>query len=337
VAGLTGRRPPILVPDGEASKGRAWLGRLHDAFLSGGLDRKGVVVALGGGVVGDLAGFAAATYMRGVDWIGVPTTLLSMVDSSIGGKVGINHPQAKNLIGAFHQPRAVFADTSVLSTLPARQVQSGAYEILKCGLLGDEPLFRALQRDPVDVHEAVAAACRIKAEVVSQDEREGGLRRVLNLGHTLGHALEAVTGYRRFTHGEAVGWGLIGAAALSRGRGLVTDDQFTEIAAAVDRLGPRPPIADLKARELVEAAARDKKGRGTFVLPTGIGRVAVHTDVERGEVLAVLKELARRPSGGSRASSAWTRGFAPAEGGAGPSGRAGGSRPRRRPPTAGRR
>jgi 3-dehydroquinate synthase len=338
VAPLLGRRrDPILVPDGESTKSRTWLARLHDALLDRGLDRKGLVLAIGGGVVGDLAGFAAATYMRGVDWVGVPTTLLSMVDSSIGGKVGINHPQAKNLLGAFHQPRAVVADTALLATLPPRQIQSGAYEIVKCGLLGDAALFRALQRDTVDVEAAVAAACRIKAEVVSKDEREGGLRRVLNLGHTLGHALEAVTGYRRFTHGEAVGWGLIGAAALSRQRGLLGPDEFTEVAEAVDRLGPRPPLSGLPPRDILDAAGRDKKGRGTFVLPVAIGRVAVHADVSRGEVLAVLKELARRPTGGSRASSSWPRGFAPAAASAGPSGRGGGSRPRRRRPTAGRR
>jgi 3-dehydroquinate synthase len=334
---LLGRTTPILVPDGESTKSRAWLARLHDAFLERGLDRKGLVVAVGGGVVGDLSGFAAATWLRGVDWVGVPTTLLSMVDSSIGGKVGINHPLGKNLIGAFHQPRGVFADTSLLDTLPPRQVQSGAYEILKCALLADAGLFRALQRETVDVDAAVAAACRIKAEVVSQDEREGGLRRVLNLGHTLGHALEAVTSYRHFTHGEAVGWGLIAAAALSRERGLVTADEFAEIAAEVDRLGPRPPMADLSARALLDAAGRDKKGRGTFVLPVGIGRVAVHGDVLKGEVLAAVKELARRPTGGSRASSPWPRGSGPAGASARPSARAGGSRPRRRPRTGGHR
>jgi 3-dehydroquinate synthase len=328
----------VLVPDGESSKSRAWLARLHDAFLDRGLDRKGLVVALGGGVVGDLAGFAAATYMRGVDWVGVPTTLLSMVDSSIGGKVGINHPRGKNLIGAFHQPRGVFADTSLLATLPPRQLQSGAYEVLKCGLRGDAGLFHALPRDGLDVAEAVAAACRIKAEVVSADEREGGLRRVLNLGHTLGHALEAVTAYRRFTHGEAVGWGLIAAGALSRARGLLTAAEFVEVADAVDRLGPRPPMADLAPGDLLEAAGRDKKGRGTFVLLSGIGRTVVHADVGRGEVLAVLREVARRPNGGPRASWPWAREpAAPSGGPAPPSARAGGSRPRRRPPTGGRR
>ena len=328
---LLGHRHAILVPDGESTKSRTWLARLHDAFLDRGLDRKGLVLAVGGGVVGDLSGFAAATYMRGVDWVGVPTTLLAMVDSSIGGKVGINHPQAKNLIGAFHQPRGVFADTSLLDTLPVRQVQSGAYEVLKCGLLGDAALFRALQRDVVDVEAAVAAACRIKADVVSKDEREGGLRQVLNLGHTLGHAIEAVTEYRRFTHGEAVGWGLIGAAALSRERGLLGPGEFSEVADAVDHLGPRPPLAGLSPRDILDAAGRDKKGRGTFVLPVGIGRVAVYADVARGEVLAVLKELFRRPTGGPRASSSWSRGFAgPGAASAGPSGRGGGSRPRRR-------
>jgi 3-dehydroquinate synthase len=184
----------------------------------------------------------------------------------------------------------------------------------------------------------VAAACRIKAEVVSADEREGGLRRVLNLGHTLGHALEAVTAYRRFTHGEAVGWGLIAAAALSRERGLLTAAEFAEVADAVDRLGPRPPMADLLPRDLLDAAGRDKKGRGTFVLLAGIGRAVVQADVRRGEVLAVLREVARRPTGGPRAASPWARAFAdPSAASARPSGRAAGSRPRRRRPTGGRR
>jgi len=217
----------VLLPDGERHKSRASLDALHDAFLGAGLGRDGLVVAFGGGVVGDIAGFAAATYMRGVDWVQLPTTLLAMVDSSVGGKVGINHPKAKNLIGAFHQPRAVVIDPSLLETLPPRERRSGAYEVLKCGIIADRALFKALARAPiglagwerVDVENAIASACRIKAEVVEKDEREGGLRRVLNLGHTLGHALEAVTSYRRFTHGEAVGWGLVGAAWIAGGAG----------------------------------------------------------------------------------------------------------------------
>jgi len=294
-----------LVPDGERFKSQATLETLYDAFVAARLGRDGVVVAFGGGVVGDLAGFAAATYMRGVDWVAIPTTLLSMVDSSIGGKVGINHPAAKNLVGAFHQPRAVITDPAFLDTLPARELRSGAYEVLKCAVLGDRALFAALRQAPpglrgwdrVDIENAVATACRIKADVVERDEREGGLRRVLNLGHTLGHALEAVTRYRRFTHGEAVGWGLVGAAWIARHRGLLAESAYDAIASAVDHFGPRPRVSDLPVPKLVEALGRDKKaraGRRVFVLPTAVGRVVVRDDVTTAEVRRALRVMTGR-------------------------------------------
>jgi 3-dehydroquinate synthase len=303
--GALGRTTVALVPDGERFKTAATLGRLHDAFLEARLGRDGLVVALGGGVVGDVAGFAAATWMRGVDWVGVPTTLLAMVDSSIGGKVGINHPKAKNMIGAFHQPRAVVVDPAFLATLPPRELRSGAYEVLKCAVLGDRALFAAIRRAPpgllgwdrVEVESAVATACRIKAAVVEKDEREGGLRRVLNLGHTIGHALEAVTGYRRFTHGEAVGWGLVGAAWIARRRGLLAEDAFDAIASAVDHVGPRPRVSDLPAPAVLSALSRDKKaraGRVPFVLPVAVGRVEIRDDVARAEVVRALRVMAGR-------------------------------------------
>jgi len=295
----------VLVPDGERFKSRKTLESLYDSFLAARLGRDGLVVALGGGVVGDLAGYAAATWMRGVDWVGLPTTLLSMVDSSVGGKVGINHPAGKNLIGAFHQPRAVAADPALLETLPIRELRAGAYEVLKCAVLGDGALFSALQKAPAglrgwpaeDVESAIASSIAIKADVVERDEREGGLRRVLNLGHTLGHTLESATRYRRFTHGEAVGWGLVGAAAIARQRGLLTPRAFEAIADGVDRVGPRPPVSDLPATELIEALGRDKKvkaGRVVFVLPTAVGRVAIRDDVTRPEVRQALKTMAAR-------------------------------------------
>src|SRR5262245_48124059 len=294
-----------LIPDGEQHKDRASLDAVHDAMWKAGLGRDGLVVAFGGGVVGDVAGFAAATYMRGVDWVQVPTTLLAMVDSSVGGKVGINHPGAKNLLGAFHQPRAVVVDPFLLGTLPSREVQSGAYEILKCGVLSDRALFRAMRQAPavlqgwgrVDVESAIASACRIKAEVVEKDEREHGLRRVLNLGHTIGHALETLTRYRRFTHGEAVGWGLIGAAWIARGRGLLAEHAFDTIAAAVDRLGPRPRVSDVAADKVLTALKGDKKakgGRSVFVLPTRIGGVVVRDDVAQPEIRHALRVMASR-------------------------------------------
>ncbi len=295
----------VLIPDGEAFKSRDSLERVHDAMAAAGLGRDALVVAFGGGVVGDLAGFAAATWMRGIDWVPLPTTLLAMVDSSVGGKVGINHPRAKNLIGAFHQPRAVVIDPSFLETLPRREVQSGAYEIVKCGILGDRPLFRAIHAAPeglagwdrIALESAIASACRIKAAIVEKDEREGGLRRVLNLGHTIGHALEAVTRYRRFTHGEAVGWGTIGAAWIARRKGLLRDASYDAIAAAVDRLGPRPRVSNLRDDAILEALRRDKKaraGRMVFVLPTAIGRVAIRDDVTPAEVRRALRVLAAR-------------------------------------------
>jgi 3-dehydroquinate synthase len=283
--------PHVLVPDAEARKSGRTLDRVHDAFLEAGLARDGLVLAFGGGVIGDLAGFAAATYMRGVDWVGVPTTLLSMVDSSIGGKVGINHPRAKNLIGAFHQPRAVVADLRVLATLPAREARSGAYEILKCGVVADRAP-ESLATWP-GLEAAVAAACGIKASIVARDEREGGLRRVLNFGHTVGHALETVTGYRRLTHGEAVGWGMIAATWIAAGRGLLPDAERDEILAGVESLGRRPPVADLAEDAILTALARDKKARAgqvPFVLPTAIGSVVIEP-VAPDEIRAALGRL----------------------------------------------
>jgi len=235
----------------------------------------------------------------------VPTTLLAMVDSSIGGKVGVNHAQAKNMIGAFHQPRAVVIDPAFLATLPPRELRSGAYEILKCAILGDADLFAALEKAPrglagwgrPELDNAIATACRIKAEVVERDEREGALRYVLNLGHTIGHALEAVTKYRRFTHGEAVGWGLIGASWIARHRGMLAQSAYDRVASAVDRLGPRPRISDLAPAALLEAISHDKKaraGRVPFVLPTAIGSVVVQHDVQPPEIRRALRVLAGR-------------------------------------------
>ena len=295
----------VLIPDGERHKDRATLARVHDALADMALPRDGLIVAFGGGMVGDLAGFAAATYMRGIAWVYVPTTLLAMVDSAVGGKVGVNHPRAKNLIGSFHQPRAVVTDPSFLETLPSRELRSGAYEVLKCGVIADRALFQAMRKAPfalkawdrVAIENAVASACRIKAEIVEKDEREGGLRRVLNLGHTIGHALEAATSYRRFTHGEAVGWGLIGAAWIATARELLDEPVFDAIASAVDHLGPRPKVSGLALDRILDAMSRDKKvGKGgfAFVLPTTIGRVTVRTDVGRGEVRNALRVMATR-------------------------------------------
>jgi 3-dehydroquinate synthase len=292
----------VALPDGERYKTAATLGTIHDGLVEARLGRDGLVLALGGGVVGDMAGFAAATYMRGVDWAGVPTTLLAMVDSSVGGKTGINHPRGKNLIGAFHQPKAVVIDPAFLDTLPVRELRAGAYEVLKCAILADAALFDTLERAPAGVRgwdagtleRSIATAVRVKADVVAGDEKEGGFRRVLNLGHTIGHALEAVTRYRRFVHGEAVGWGLVGAAAIARERGLLAPDAFERIAAAVDHVGPRPRVSDLDAKAVLDAVSHDKKareGRVPFILPAAIGRVEIHDDVTAPEIRRALRAM----------------------------------------------
>jgi 3-dehydroquinate synthase len=289
-----------LVPDAEARKTPRAVERIHDAFLAAGLGRDGLVLALGGGVVGDMAGFAAATYMRGVAWLPLPTTLLAMADASIGGKVGVNHRDAKNLVGAFHQPRAVVADLDTLATLPARQVRSGAYEVLKCGVIADPALFDAVASAPAalsrwpGLEDAVTRACAIKARIVGEDETESGARMALNLGHTVGHALESATGYRRFTHGEAVGWGMSAAAWIASARGMIADDARAAIVAGVDRLGARPPVDDLAADDVLRVLARDKKaraGRVRFVLPTTVGAVEIVPDVAEAEVRAALARL----------------------------------------------
>jgi 3-dehydroquinate synthase len=291
---------PVLVGDGEAKKTPRTVERIHDAFADAGLGRDGVVLAFGGGVVGDMAGFAAATYMRGVAWVPLPTTLLAMADASIGGKVGVNHRTAKNLVGAFHQPRAVVADTDTLATLPTREMRSGAYEILKCGILGDPALFAALAAAPARLarwpalEDAVARACAIKAAVVSADETDSGRRLLLNLGHTVGHALETVTAYRRLTHGEAVGWGMAAAAWIASARGMLDAAARDAILGAIDHLGSRPGVADLDAGAVMAALAHDKKalsGRVRFVLPTAIGACTIADDVTGDEVAAALRRL----------------------------------------------
>jgi len=300
-----GAGEPLLLPDGERYKSAATLQRIYDGLLARRFPRDGLLLVLGGGVVGDLAGFAAATYMRGVDWAVVPTTLLAMVDSSIGGKVGLNHARGKNLIGAFHQPRAVIVDPVFLETLSPREVQSGAYEMVKCGVLADRALFQSLAEAPErllswdrsELERAIAAACLVKAEVVGKDEREGGWRRVLNLGHTLGHAFETVTRYRRFTHGEAVGWGLLGAAWIARERGLLGGADHEAIADSVDRRGRRPRVSDIAQAPILEALQHDKKvkdGRLAFILPVEVGRVVVKDDVTAADLRGALRALAAR-------------------------------------------
>jgi len=294
----------ILLPPGEQAKtiGVAQLG--WDRLLDAGCDRTSTVVALGGGAVGDLAGFVAATYMRGIDFVQVPTTLLAQVDASIGGKTAIDHPQAKNLIGAFHQPRLVIVDPAVLTTLPESEFRSGLAEVIKHGIVLDARYFEdleqelspLLQRDISTLERFVAGSCRIKAAVVERDETEAELRHVLNYGHTIGHALEAVTGFGRFTHGEAVSLGIVAEARVAERLGIAnartTERQVRLLRSAglpVHGLGA-PPAA------VLEALSRDKKsrdGRVPFVLAPEIGAFRLVFDVPPTLVRETLEELAR--------------------------------------------
>jgi 3-dehydroquinate synthase len=297
--------PVVLAPDGERHKNLKTVSTIYDAFLRLGADRGTGIVAVGGGVLGDSAGFAAASFLRGLALAQVPTTLLAQVDSSVGGKVGVNHPLGKNLIGAFHQPRLVAVDPLVLETLPRREFRAGLYEVVKYGMTSSRDLFdrvhghvsRIFRRSPEVMTPLIAESCRIKAEVVAADEREGGVRRVLNFGHTAGHALEAVTKYKRLRHGEAVAYGMLVASELSVARGRMPAEDLARLKALVGKLGKLPPIADVSAAEIVEASRRDKKvvdGTLHFVLCTGIGSWEIAEDVSEPELTSALRRTGFR-------------------------------------------
>ncbi len=296
---------PLLVPDGERSKTLHTVSRIYEALIRAGADRQSTIVAVGGGVLGDTVGFAAATYLRGVDLVHVPTTLLAQVDSAVGGKVGVNHTLGKNLIGAFHPPAAVIADPQLLDTLPRRELRAGLYEVVKYGVIADRPLFDRLgdglpqifDREPEILVDIVAASCRIKAEVVAADEREGGRRRILNFGHTAGHALEAVTRYRRLRHGEAVAYGMLVAARLAADRRLMSKGDHAALTELVGRMGPLPSVTDLSPEDLLAAMQRDKKvvaGRLHFVLPRGIGDTVIVDDVTEKDIRRALGTIGIR-------------------------------------------
>jgi len=296
---------PILVTDGERYKQMPTVARVYDALIRANADRASTLITFGGGVIGDLAGFAASTYLRGIALVHVPTTLLAQVDSAIGGKVGVNHPLGKNLIGSFHQPHAVVIDPAVLSTLPRREFRAGLYEVIKYGMTSSRDLFERIGRDrsaifsrePEVLQAVIGASCQIKASVVSADERESGLRRILNFGHTAGHALEAVTRYRRYRHGEAVGYGMLVAAQLAAARGALAEADRQALVDLIASLGPLPPIADLKTSEILDAMRHDKKvidGRLHFVLPTAVGATTIVDDVSEKEMKAALKKVGFR-------------------------------------------
>lgn len=298
-------KSPVLVEDGERFKNLQTVGRVYEALIKAEADRSTVVIAMGGGVIGDLVGFAAATYLRGIRVVHVPTTLLAQVDSAIGGKTGVNHALGKNLIGAFHPPSLVMADPLVLGTLPRREFRAGLYEVIKYGVIAEPALLDRLgaalhdvfNREPDAVTPLVATSCRIKADVVSADERESGQRRILNFGHTVGHALEAVTRYRRYRHGEAVGYGMLAALALGAARGVTPASLHNRVHGLITQLGPLPSIADISAKEVVAAIRHDKKvvaGTLHFVAATGPGQTAELTDVTEKELRAVLKKMGLR-------------------------------------------
>jgi 3-dehydroquinate synthase len=297
-----GPTEPILIPDGERYKNLQSVSRIYEPLIRAGADRGSAIVAVGGGVIGDTAGFAAATFLRGITLAHVPTTLLAQVDSSIGGKVGVNHQLGKNLIGAFHQPAVVAIDPGLLATLPRREFRSGLYEVVKYGVIASRTLFDALVRDTKRIFDrdagvlvpAIVESCQIKADVVSKDEREGGLRRILNFGHTIGHALEAVTRYRRFRHGEAIAYGMLAAADLSVARGALAERERQALTQLITQLGPLPPVGDLGIPEVLEVVRRDKKvvnGRLHFVIAIEIGATMTVDDVSEDELTAVLQRL----------------------------------------------
>jgi 3-dehydroquinate synthase len=293
----------VEVPEGEAAKTLAVAADGWDACLAAGLDRSSTVLALGGGAVGDLAGFVSATYMRGTNFVTLPTTVLSQVDASSGGKTAIDHPKGKNLIGAFHQPRLVVVDTATVDTLPAREYRSGLAEVVKHGVVLEAAYFdavetaaeRLLARDPATVERIIAGSCRLKASVVERDERETELRMVLNYGHTIGHAIEAVTGFAVFTHGEAVSLGMAAEARLAVRLGVATAETRARQERLLDRLGLPIRMRAVDAALVLEAMTRDKKsrdGRVPVVLAPEIGRFQVVEGVAPDDVRAVLAEIA---------------------------------------------
>ena len=291
----------LEMPDSERHKRLSTVEALAEKLIQLGAERNAVVVAFGGGVVGDVAGMVASIYMRGVDVVQIPTTVLAQVDASIGGKTGVNLRTGKNLLGTFLQPRVVLIDPSLLSTLPERDFRAGLYESLKCGVIGNPELFRrlekikikSLRRDSSALHSIISESAKLKAEVVSADEREGGLRRVLNFGHTIGHALEAESNYRRFLHGEAVGWGMIAATHIAIAIGRLDQKTGNQITDSVLALGPLPKVtADgRKILRLLQADKKTTNGQVHFVLPTAIGKVEIVNDVPELVIVKAVEML----------------------------------------------
>ncbi len=290
----------VEIPDGEVHKSLGTAEGLYDELIDFRMDRTCAVVALGGGVIGDLAGFVASTYLRGVPFVNVPTTLLAQVDSAVGGKTGVDHPKGKNLIGAFYQPRRVLCDLDVLRTLPKRELMAGMAEVVKYGVILDANFFsfvesridEILNLDAAAMAEVVRSSCEAKASVVERDELESGQRAILNFGHTLGHAIEALTGYSRFIHGEAVAIGMVAAARIAGAMGLCRDGDVQRLTALLERIGlpTRPP--DLEVEAVLDCMIHDKKvqdGRMRFILPERIGHVVIRDDVDPAVISSMLR------------------------------------------------
>ena len=291
----------LFLPSGERRKRLASVEALAEQLADAGADRDSLLLALGGGVIGDITGFLAAIYMRGIQYVQLPTTMLAQVDSAVGGKTGVNLLAGKNLIGSFHHPLAVFADTNTLATLPAAELRAGLQEAVKAGVIYDAKLFRYMETnaeailagDPAALTRVVTASVRVKADVVGKDERESGLRMILNFGHTLGHAIEAATGYKKLLHGQAVGWGSIAATYVSLNRGTITQKEADRIIALILRYGPLPAFA-AKAEKLVALTSSDKKtrsGRRAFVLAKGIGATEIVYDVTDLELVTAAEKM----------------------------------------------
>ena len=291
-----------VIPAGEPSKSLYEAEKIFTRAIELGLDRKSPIIAFGGGVVGDLTGFVAATYLRGVPFIQVPTTLLSQVDSSVGGKTGVNHALGKNLIGAFYQPKAVFIDIDTLKTLPDREIKSGLGEIVKYGIISDGELFKFLEtnaekilaRDVEALTHLIKRSCEIKADVVSQDEKENGLRRILNFGHTIGHAIEKVTSYEKYRHGEALAIGMVGAAMLSESLGKINSADVARLKNLLERLHLETKCMPCDVDELFHALQRDKKsigGKVNWVLMDDFGKVSITNAIPEEKLKQILRQI----------------------------------------------
>jgi len=293
------RVEPAVIPGGEDSKNLATAAWLYEQMVAYGLDRKSTVFALGGGIVGDIAGFVAATYMRGIPFVQIPTTLLAQVDSSVGGKTGVNLPLGKNLVGSFHQPHLVFVDVAFLRTLPIREYQTGLAEVIKYGVIWDKDFFNYLEReqsqiinrDPLCLQYIINRCCTIKAEIVGVDETEAGIRALLNLGHTFGHALESLTRYQQYTHGEAVAIGTVLAARLACNLQYINQSDLERIINLIKGFGLPTEFGDIDSQDILAQMHKDKKNIGgnlQLILPTSIGSSKIANNVDEEQIEAVL-------------------------------------------------